>query len=175
MDKYITINGLKLKELSIKWYDLSCAYSNFREIGEGTTRFVYENNVDNPSSIYKRCIWYEDTFCNQQEMRLYTENYNICPFLAKVKGISKDKDVIEFEKLNTKPIEEVAKEIGTEKVDTIFEIIDRKPELGEDLDFSWDEVDNFIIENGLSYDEVYFYRNWAVNNEGKLRLIDYSR
>ena len=56
-----------------------------------------------------------------------------------------------------------------------FEIIDRKPELGEDLDFSWDEVDNFIIENGLSYDDVYFYRNWAVNNEGKLRLIDYSR
>ena len=108
-------------------------------------------------------------------MRLYTENYNICPFLAKVKGISKDKDVIEFEKLNTKPIEEVAKEIGIAKVDTIFEIIDKKPELGEDLDFSWDEVDNFIIENGLDSDEIYFYRNWAVNNEGKLRLIDYSR
>ena len=79
-----------------------------------------------------------------------------------------------MEKLNTESIETMAKN-AKYTIDSIFDLVNNYPGLNNKIDFDWDDVDTFIKKNKLEEEEIYYYKNWALNKEGKLRLVDYSR
>lgn len=167
------MSRIYIKKLKIKYFELKHA-DKFTKINFGSTREIYVSKTGTKNSIFKLEYNAEWVYHNVEEYVIYKNNYKEYNFLARIKGITKDYRVLEMEKLNTESIETMAKN-AKYTIDSIFDLVNNYPGLNNKIDFDWDDVDTFIKKNKLEEEEIYYYKNWALNKEGKLRLVDYSR
>lgn len=162
-----------IKEIKIKYFELYHV-DKYTKIDYGSTREIYISVTNLKNSIFKMEYNPANPLHNMEEYRIYKNNYKNFNFLARVKGISKDFRVLEMEKLNTKSIEDICNS-SRYPIDTIFDLIKVQPNIKSKIDFDWGEVNVFIKKNKLDPEEIFYYKNWGLDKNGNLRLMDYSR
>ena len=169
-------------------------------VSEGTTRLVYEYN----EKIYKVAKSTKDTIKYLLNNPMYwgepyeniieiAKNYitetvpsnikefwisqnNRYNFLNPVTKIKKNFRIIEQEKINCYGLVKLVEKIdewGTEESD-IAELM-QNGALNRYMDFTLEQLFSFIEDNDLDELEIMLVKNWGINNDGYLRLVDFGR
>lgn len=172
-------------------------------IGEGTTRRVYElngkvykvccNKADYLHMFRNECFfwgidWYDKQSCstkwsydsvnnNINEFNLYQENKDKYNFLNPTTRRKSNFKIIEQEKVNCEGVIELVKEITNVYYveDSDILMLMKQGRLSDYMDFTYEEVIEFINENNLEYNEICLVKQWGLNKNGYLRLCDYGR
>lgn len=172
-------------------------------IGEGMTRKVYELNgkvykvccnkndyldmfrnecffwvIDKDSKQNCSTKWgYDSVNSNINEFNLYQENKDKYNFLNPTTRAKNNFKIIEQEKVNCEGVIELVKEITNvcyAEDNDILKLM-KQGRLSDYMDFTYEEVIEFINENNIKYKEIKLVKQWGLNKDGYLRLCDYSR
>ena len=172
-------------------------------IGEGRTRRVYElngkiykvyynkrdyvNMFSNRESYgymnrelkqyYGAKMSSESIINNTNEFTLYCKNKDKYNFLNPTTRAKNNFKIIEQEKVNCEGVIELVKEITNVyyvEDNDILKLM-KQGRLSDYMDFTYEEVIEFINENDLKYSEVKLAKQWGLSKNGYLRLCDYGR
>ena len=172
-------------------------------VAEGTTRLVYEYNekiykvakstkdtikylLDNSmywGEPYENIIEIAKSYntetvpSNIKEFWISQNNNNSrYNFLNPVTKIKKNFRIIEQEKIDCYGLVKLVEEIdewGTEESD-IAELM-QNGALNKHMDFTLEQLLSFIKDNNLDELEIMLVKNWGINSDGYLRLVDFGR
>lgn len=172
-------------------------------IGKGMTRKVYELNGKIYKVCYNKrdyvdmfsdreCYGYMDRDVKQyygakmssdsivnniNEFTLYCENKDKYNFLNPTTRAKNNFKIIEQEKVNCEGVIELVKEITNVCYVEDNDILNlmKQGRLSDYMDFTYEEVIEFINKNNIKHKEIKLVKQWGLNKNGYLRLCDYGR
>lgn len=172
-------------------------------IGKGMTRKVYELNGKIYKVCYNKrdyvdmfsdreCYGYMDRDVKQyygakmssdsivnniNEFTLYCENKDKYNFLNPTTRAKNNFKIIEQEKVNCEGVIELVKEITNVCYVEDNDILNlmKQGRLSDYMDFTYEEVIEFINKNNIKHKEIKLVKQWGLNKDGYLRLCDYGR
>lgn len=165
----------KVYELNGKVYKVCCNKNDYLDkFRDGCYFWVIDKYSKQNCSIKWSC---DSVNSNINEFNLYQENKDKYNFLNPTTRRKSNFKIIEQEKIDCNKVIELLEEItGSCYVDddNILEWME-EGQLSEYMDFTYEDIINFIEENNLKYNEICLVKQWGLNKDGYLRLCDYSR
>lgn len=172
-------------------------------ISEGMTRKVYELNGKIYKVCYNKrdyvdmfsdreCYGYMDRDVKQyyaakmssdsivnniNEFTLYCKNKDKYNFLNPTTRAKNNFKIIEQERVNCEAVIELVKEITNVCCVADNDILNlmKQGRLSNYMDFTYEEVVEFINKNNIEHREIKLVKQWGLNKDGYLRLCDYGR
>ena len=162
-------------ELDGKVYKVCCNKNDY--LNKFSTEHYYWR-MDWNSKQYYGTKWSSESVNNNiNEFNLYQKNKDKYNFLNPTTRRKSNFKIIEQEKIDCNKVIELIEEIMDSwyvDEDDILELME-EGHLNEYMDFSYEDVMNFIEENNLEYNEICLVKQWGLNKDGYLRLCDYGR
>ena len=165
----------KVYELNGKVYKVCCNKRDYVDMFN--TIECYEYMDRDSKQYYGTKLSSESIISNINEFALYYENKDKYNFLNPVLRAKNNFKIIEQEKIDCAGVIELVEEITDDcrvEDSNILKLM-KRGSLSDYMDFTYEEVIEFINENNLKYSEICLVKQWGLNKDGYLRLCDYSR
>lgn len=165
----------RVYELNGKVYKVCCNKKDYIDIFN--TIACYECMDKDTKQYYSTKFSSESIVNNINEFALYCENKDKYNFLNPILRVKNNFKIIEQEKIDCDGLIELIEKITDDcrvEDNDILKLM-KQGRLSDYMDFTYEEVIEFINENNLKYKEIKLAKQWGLNKEGYLRLCDYAR